>query len=268
MQKKDGDLKENMPIVEATSGNTGIAISAIGAMRKHKVYIFMPDWVSMERRKIMELYGAELRLFSKGDGGFKRCVEEAERFAKENNYFYASQFSNDDNVEAHYKTTGEEILKQVENIGAFVSGIGTGGTLTGISKKLKEKYPKAKIYALEPSKMPLIKENKILGSHKIEGIGDEFIPKILDRDLIEDILLIDDNDAISMAREISSKLGIGVGISSGANFLAAMKIKDFIKDNVVTIFADDNKKYLTTDLTNTKYINKNNVELIDVEIIK
>lgn len=257
-----------MPIVEATSGNTGIAISAIGAMKSHKVYIFMPDWVSEERKKIMELYGAEVRLFSKDDGGFKRCIKEAEKFAKENGYFYANQFSNRDNIEAHYQTTGTEIINQVENIGAFVSGIGTGGTLTGISKRIKEKYPQARIYALEPTNMPLIKENKILGSHKIEGIGDEFIPEILDTNLIEDVFLIDDDIAIGMAREISSKLGLGVGISSGANFIAAVKTKYFTTGNVVTIFPDDNKKYLTTDLANKKYNNKSGIKLLDVEIME
>ena len=266
--KKRGELREGMPIVEATSGNTGIAISAIGAMKNHNVYIFMPDWVSEERKKIMELYGANVRLFSKYDGGFKRCIKEAEKFAKVNNYFYANQFSNPDNVEAHYQTTGVEIIKQVENIGAFVSGIGTGGTLTGISKRIKEKYPEASIYALEPKNMPLIKENKILGPHKLEGIGDEFIPKILDRSLIKDIFLIDDDMAIGIAREISAKLGLGIGISSAANFIAAVKAKDFTKENVVTVFADDNKKYLTTDLANTKYTNKSGIKLIDAEIIE
>ncbi len=266
--EKNGELKPNMPIVEATSGNTGISLSALGTMTNHKVYIFMPDWVSIERRKLIELYGANIKLFSKQDGGFKKCIEEAEKFAKENKYFYANQFANESNVMAHYETTGEEIINQVKNIGAFVSGYGTGGTLTGIAKKIKEKNINAKIYAIEPEKMPMLKENKILGTHKIEGIGDEIIPKILDKKLIDDIILINDDEAIKMTQKISQQLGIGVGISSGANFLAAVKIKDKINENVVTVFADDNKKYLSTDLTKLNKKNDNEIKLLDVQILR
>ena len=241
-------------------------------MQKHPVYIFMPDWVSEERQKIIKLYGANIKLISRKEGGFKKCIEEAEKFAKENNYYYANQFNNSYNVKAHYETTGEEIIKEIKNIEAFVSGYGTGGTITGIGRKIKEKNKNAKIYAIEPEKMPMLKENKIIGSHKIEGIGDEIIPEILDEKIIDEIILIKDGEAINMARKISKNLGIGVGISSGANFLAAVKIKEKTKGNVVTIFADDNKKYLSTDLTKEenskekKERKENKIKLIKVEI--
>ena len=184
--KERGQLKENMPIIEATSGNTGISLSALGAYFKHPVYIFMPDWVSKERIKIMEMYGANVTLISKEEGGFTRCIQEAENLAKKLNGFLTNQFSNRDNVLAYYETTGEEISKMIE-VKGFITGIGTGGTLVGIGKKLKQKY-NASIYAIEPKNMSLIKMGTT-GSHKIEGIGDEFIPDIVDLTLIDDILL-------------------------------------------------------------------------------
>ena len=262
-------LKENMPLVEATSGNTGISLSAIGAYLKHPVYIFMPDWVSKERLDIMKLYGANVKLISKEDGGFKKCIELANKFAKENNGFLTNQFTNLDNVEAHYLTTGKEIVDKIK-VDAFVSGIGTGGTLMGIAKRLKQENNNVKIYALEPSNMSLIKNNTV-GSHKIEGIGDDFIPEIVNLDIIDDVILIDDNDAISMSNKISKNLGIGVGISSGANMLASILIKELGYKNVVTIFPDDNKKYLSTDLTKYEKVNENSIlnkiELIEYEVI-
>ena len=151
--KKRGILKEGMPIIEATSGNTGIALSAIGTYYKHPVYIFMPDWASKERIKLMEMYGAKVFLFSREEGGFIRCVKEAEKLSKELDGFLANQFANEDNYLAHYETTGEEILNQIpEKIGGFVSGIGTGGTLMGIGDKLKEKYNSIYLTAIEPEK--------------------------------------------------------------------------------------------------------------------
>ena len=262
-------LKENMPLVEATSGNTGISLSAIGAYLKHPVYIFMPDWVSKERLDIMKLYGANVKLISKDEGGFKKCIELANKFAKENNGFLTNQFTNLDNIEAHYLTTAKEITDKIE-VDAFVSGIGTGGTLMGIAKRLKQENNNVKIYALEPSNMSLIKNNTV-GSHKIEGIGDDFIPEIVNLDIIDDVILIDDNDAISMSNKISKNLGIGVGISSGANMLASILIKELGYKNVVTVFPDDNKKYLSTDLTKYVKVKENSmlnaIELIGYEVI-
>ena len=267
--KKENKLLDNMYLVEATSGNTGISLSALGSYMGHKVQIFMPDWVSKERVELMKLYGANVTLVSKEEGGFKRCIELSKKYAKDNNGFLTNQFDNLHNIEAHYVTTGKEIIDKIY-VDAFVSGIGTGGTLMGISKRIKEQNKNAKIYALEPSTMSLLKTN-IIGTHKIEGIGDEFIPNIVDLDMIDDVLLIDDIDAINMSKKLSKELGIGVGISSGANMIASILVKDKNHKNVVTIFPDDNKKYLSTDLTkNIKLKNtcvSNKIELIDYEIV-
>mgnify|MGYP002646156348 CR=1 FL=1 len=271
--KQRGELKDNMPIVEATSGNTGIALAALGAFYKHPVYIFMPEWASKERVELMQSFGANLKLISKQDGGFKKCIEEAKKFAKENNAFLANQFSNTDNLLAHYETTGEEIIKQLpEDISAFISGVGTGGTLVGIGKKLKKYNENIKIIALEPDKMPLISKNKMIGNHKIEGIGDDFIPDLLDKDILDEVILINDDDAINMSRRIAKELGIGIGISSGANVIASIIYQEKVNNPVVTVFADDNKKYLSTDLSkdidlNEKYVS-NRIELLNYEIVK
>lgn len=259
-----------MPIIEATSGNTGISLAALGKHYNHPVYIFMPDWVSEERVKIMKMYGAEVYLFSKGQGGFKRCIKEAKKFAKEKGGFLANQFANKDNILAHYETTAQEIINQIEeDMGGFVSGVGTGGTLIGVGKKLKNYNKDIEIVAIEPDKMPLISKNRIIGSHKIEGIGDEFIPELLDKNIIDKVILINDDDAINMARKLSCQLGIGVGISSGANFIGCAIAGKETKKTFVTVFADDNKKYLSTELSeeinnNPKFIS-NKIELLSYE---
>ena len=258
-----------MPLVEATSGNTGISLSALGAYLNLPVYIFMPDWVSSERLELMKLYKANVTLISKEDGGFKKCIELAKEFSEKYNGFLLNQFSNKYNVEAHYLTTGKEIIEKID-VDAFISGIGTGGTLVGIGKRLKEVNENIDIYALEPDTMSLLKTGKI-SSHKIEGIGDDFIPDIVDLNMIKDILLINDVDAINMSKKLSNDLGIGVGISSGANMLGSILIKEMGYQNVVTVFPDDNKKYLSTDLTKELHLKEDNisnkVELIDYEII-
>ena len=270
--KKRGDLKENMPIIEATSGNTGISLSALGNIYNHKVYIFMPDWASRERIAIMKNYGAEVILISRKNGGFKRCLIEAEKLSKQINGYWTNQFSNKDNFLAHYEMTGREIAMKInERIGGFVSGVGTGGTLMGVGVRLKEKYRDMKIVAIEPEKMPIISGGKIISGHKIEGIGDDFVPELLDKSKIDKIFLINDDDAIMIAKNLSKLLGLGVGISSGANFLGAVMLGDEENLPIVTVFADDNKKYLSTDLgnLNLKYGNKelvsNKIELIKIE---
>lgn len=270
--KERGELKENMPIVEATSGNTGISLSAFGAYFKHPVYIYMPDWASTERVQLMKSYGANVTLISKEQGGFKKCLEEAEKFAKENNGYWSNQFANTDNLLAHYETTGEEIIKQLpKKVSAFISGVGTGGTLIGIGRKLKKYNKDIKIIALEPEKMPLISQNKIIGNHKIEGIGDDFVPDLLDKNLLDEVILVNDEDAINMSRRLAKELGLGVGISSGANLIASIIYQEKENKPVVTVFADDNKKYLSTDLskhidTNPKYIS-NKIKLLDYEVM-
>lgn len=270
--KETGDLKDGMPIIEATSGNTGISLSALGAYYKHPVYIFMPDWASVERVKLMKNFGANVILVSREEGGFKKCLEEAEKLAKEKNGFWANQFANQNNLLAHYETTGSEIVSQLpEKICAFVSGVGTGGTLMGIGKRLQNWSKDIKIIAMEPEKMPLISQNKIIENHKIEGIGDDFIPDLLDKNLLDEVILVNDDDAINMSRKLSKELGLGVGISSGANFIASVLYQERIKKPVVTVFADDNKKYLSTDLEkeidNNKEFISNKIQLLDYEVI-
>lgn len=266
--KEAGLLKDNQPIVEATSGNTGISFAALGAYYNHPVHIFMPDWASVERVSIMKLYKAHVHLVSKEEGGFREAIRRSEEYAKKLDGFLPRQFENNLNVEAHYNTTAKEIVSSMPLVDTFVSGIGTGGTLIGVAKYLKEKDKTIKIIALEPNKMPLLSGGKIIGNHKIEGIGDDFIPKIVDKEYIDDIIVIDDEDAINMSRLLAKKLGLGVGISSGANFLASVLSNG---NNVATVFADDFKKYLTTDLTkeidtNPKLLS-NQIELLDMEVI-
>ena len=270
--KQKGILKDKMPIIEATSGNTGIALSALGAYYKHPVYIFMPDWASQERIKLMKQYGANIILISKEEGGFIRCVEEAKKLAKEKNGFLSNQFANEDNIVAHYETTGKEIVAQLtETPGAFVSGVGTGGTLIGIAKRLKENYKDVKIIALEPDKMPMISKGEVYGHHKIEGIGDVFIPDLFNKKLVDDFVLVNDDDAINMSRKLARELGLGVGISSGANFIGSAIKQNEIEKPIVTIFADDNKKYLSTDLSKEIDENKdflsNKIELLDFSVV-
>lgn len=270
--KQRGELKEGMPIIEATSGNTGISIAALGAYYNHPVYIFMPDWASKERVELMKSFGANIILISREDGGFIKCVEEAKKLAKEKNSFLSNQFANIDNFKAHYETTGKEIIKQVpEEIGGFVSGVGTGGTLMGTTARLKEKFKNMKTVAIEPDKMPIISQGKILGQHKIEGIGDDFVPDLVDRSKIDEIILINDEDAINMSRRLSKELGLGVGISSGANLIGSVLVNENMEKTIVTVFADDNKKYLSTDLSkqidNNKDFISNKIKLIDYEEI-
>lgn len=270
--KERGALKDNMPIIEATSGNTGISIAALGAYYKHPVYIFMPDWVSKERVKLMKNYGANVILVSREEGGFKKCLEEAQKLSKEKNGFLSNQFANTDNLLAHYETTGNEIINQLpEKVSAFISGVGTGGTLIGVGRKLIKWDENIKIVALEPEKMPIISKNKIISEHKIEGIGDDFVPDLLDKTMLDEVILVNDDDAINMSRRLAKELGIGVGISSGANFIAGIMYQEKVNKPVVTVFADDNKKYLSTDLSkeidNNIDFKSNQIKLLDYEVI-
>lgn len=266
---KQGKIKNGMTVIEATSGNTGISLAALAHKYNLKVHIFMPDWCSQERVKLMKTFGAQVHLISKEQGGFKECIKQSTHLANQLNAFLLNQFSNQDNPMCHYQTTAKEITTKLDKIDAFTSGIGTGGTLMGISKRLKQINPSTIIYALEPTKMALLSGKPNLSNHKIEGIGDDFIPDLVDTNYIDKINLINDDDAVNMARLLSHKLGLGVGISSGANFLSAIMINQEIAGNVVTIFPDDNKKYLSTDLskpidTNPNFLS-NNIELLKYE---
>ena len=275
-----GLIQEGAPIAEATSGNTGIAFAAMGAYLGNPVTIFMPDWMSQERINLIRSLGATVRLVSKEEGGFTGSIALADKMGVAENAFLPHQFSNPENVAAHYHTTGKEILKQLAAFGkapdGFVAGVGTGGTLMGVKQALREVYPDCKAFPLDPANSPTLAScGKTVGPHRIAGIGDEFIPAIVKLDQLDDIVMIDDCDAINMARKLARVLGLGVGISSGANFLGALKAQDILNDKaavIVTVFADDNKKYLSTDLMHEQPVTPdhlaNQVELIGMRAIR
>lgn len=251
---ENGTLKEGDTIVEATSGNTGISFCALGRALGHKVIINMPDWLSRERYQIIESLGAEINLVSKEEGGFLKSIEICDKMREErDDVFLPHQFSNCYNTEAHYETTGPEIWQQIESLGlkvdAFTAGVGTGGTVMGTGKYLKEKNPEVKIHPLEPSNSPTLTTGYKVGAHRIQGISDEFIPEIVKLNELDDIIQVDDGDSILMAQKLSRQLGLAVGISCGANFLGALIAQNKLgKDAVsVTVFSDSNKKYLSTD---------------------
>ena len=250
-------LPPGAPIVEATSGNTGISFAGIGRALGHPCTIFMPDWMSQERVGLIRSFGAETRMVSKEQGGFVGSIEMANRYAEEiPGAFLPKQFSNEENICAHERTTGPEIWGQLQSRGmtpdAFVAGVGTGGTIMGVGRFLSERSPHVKIHPLEPSNSPTLRVGKRVGSHRIQGVSDEFIPPIVKLDRLDDVVDVPDGDAILMAQQLAAELGLGVGISSGANFLGAVQLQDKMGDDavVVTLFPDSNKKYLSTDLTN------------------
>ena len=269
-----GAIAEGTPIAEATSGNTGIAFAAIGAYLGNPVTIFMPDWMSKERISLIESYGATIRLVSKAEGGFTGSIALADLMGETKGAFLPHQFSNPENCAAHYATTGKEILAQLETFGkrpqGFVAGVGTGGTLMGVKDILQESYPDCLAFPLDPASSPTMATcGKVVGPHRIFGIGDEFVPAIVKLDQLDNILLIDDCDAINMSRKLARVLGLGVGISSGANFLGVLKAQDLLgnKDAVVaTVFADDNKKYLSTDLMYEQTVSAGHLAC-DVELV-
>ena len=249
---QNGTIHPGDRIAEATSGNTGISFSAVGSYLGHEVVIYMPDWMSQERIRLMESYGATVRLVSHEQGGFLGSIQMTEELARAGGVFLPRQFSNGDNVEAHYFSTGEEIAVQLERLGlradGFVAGVGTGGTVVGTGRRLKQANSSCKIFPLEPSNSPTLSTGYRTGAHRIYGISDEFIPDIVKGASLDDILSVDDGDAINMARLLSQKLGIGVGVSSGANFLGCILAQEKLGGGILTtVFADDNKKYLSTD---------------------
>lgn len=252
---QDGAIRPGDMIAEATSGNTGISFAAIGRAFGNPVQIFMPDWMSAERISLIKSFGAKVTLVSRDEGGFLGSIEMANEFAYEHGHvFLPHQFSNLCNAEAHYLTTGPEIWSQLGRAGfepdAFVAGVGTGGTIMGVAAYMRERNPDVKVYPLEPSESPTLSTGYKVGSHRIQGISDEFIPAICDLGKLDDVIGVSDGDSILMAQMLAAELGLGVGISSGANFLGALIAMEKLgKDAIVaTVFADDNKKYLSTDL--------------------
>lgn len=273
-----GALKHGDMIVEATSGNAGIAFCALGRALGHPVRIYMPDWMSTERIALMRSYGADVILISKEEGGFLGCIHRAETLADtHDNVFLPRQFTNQDNCSAHCKTTGPEILMQLAKWGrsrptAFIAGVGTGGTIMGVGRALRAQNPDIKIHPLEPAESPTLTTGYKVGHHRIQGVSDEFIPDIVCLETLDDVVCVHDGDAIIMAQKLAAELGLAVGISSGANLLGALKIqrKMHTDSPVVTIFCDDNKKYLTTDLTKAEPVKSGylspEIELLDYEI--
>jgi cysteine synthase A len=252
---ESGALEPGCPIAEATSGNTGIAFAGIGRAMGHPVTIFMPEWMSEERKQLIRMLGADIRLVSHEEGGFLGSIAMAEAFAAENpGTFLPRQFENEANVEAHALTTGPELLWQLRFEGltpaAFVAGVGTGGTVMGVGRYLREHVPGVAIHPLEPSDSPTLRTGHQVGTHRIQGISDEFIPEIVRLDELDEIVSVDDGDAIVMAQRLASELGLPVGISSGANLLGAALVAEQLGDGAVvaTVFSDDNKKYLSTAL--------------------
>lgn len=250
-----GELKPGDVIVEATSGNTGISFSAIGRALGHRVRIYMPDWMSHERVLLMHNLGAEVVPVSKAQGGFVGSVQLTRDFAAENpNSFLPRQFDNPDNIEAHEMMTGPEIEAQLARFGveadAFVAGVGTGGTVMGVGRYLRRKGRPVRVHALEPANSPTLRTGKKVGSHRIQGISDEFIPSIVNLAELDPVVDVWDGDAILMSQATCHRLGLGLGISSGANLVGAIKLVEEMGPDavVVTILPDSNKKYLSTAL--------------------
>jgi cysteine synthase A len=275
---RDGSLRPGDTIVEATSGNTGIALAAIGKALGHPVVIYMPDWMSRERVKLIESYGAEVVPVSSAQGGFLGSIRLTEEHAaREDNCFLPRQFANLCNPDAHRATTGPEIIAQLRSQGlapdAFVAGVGTGGTIMGVGQCLRAESPRVKVYPVEPAESPTLSTGFKVGAHRIQGISDEFIPSILRLETLDEVLAVSDGDSILMAQKLAGTLGLGVGISSGCNFLAAVMAQDRLADGAVvaTIFCDDSKKYMSTGLFGTepvceRYLSPE-IELLDFKVI-
>ncbi|MDR0413677.1 MAG: PLP-dependent cysteine synthase family protein [Dysgonamonadaceae bacterium] len=252
---KSGELQPGMHIMEATSGNTGISFSALGRAMQHEVTIFMPNWMSAERINLIRCFGANIRLVSPEEGGFLGSIAMTENNKKERPHeiFLPRQFDNHKNCEAHAATTGPEIVEQLSQLGlfpdAFIAGVGTGGTVMGVGAYLKSIHSEVKVHPLEPENSPTLSTGYKVGKHRMQGISDEFIPSIVKLNELDKIIQVDDGDSIIMAQKLARVLGLGVGITSGGNFLGAVKVQDELGDDaiVTTVFADDNKKYLSTD---------------------
>ncbi len=251
-----GELEPGDWISECSSGNTGIAFAALGRALGHPVRIFMPEWMSRERRALIQSLGAEVVLVSADEGGFLGGVARAAAVADgRDDVFLPRQFDNPDNCEAHELTTGVELLSQLAAFErrprAFVAGVGTGGTVMGVGRALRRLFPDCRIHPLEPSNSPTLRVGCCVGMHRIQGISDEFVPSILELDELAPIVDVDDGDAIRLAQKLARDLGLAVGISSGANLLGAIQVADGLGDEdscVATLFCDSNKKYLSTDL--------------------
>ena len=250
-----GELRPGDTIAEATSGNTGISMCAVGRALGCEVVIFMPDWLSRERMALIESFGARLRRVSREEGGFLGSIRLSQELSRSTPGVYLPrQFDNPLNVQAHELGTGPEILAQLASVGlvphAFVAGVGTGGTVMGVARALRRVHPAVRVHPLEPAESPTMSTGHKVGSHRIQGISDEFVPTICRLDELDDVVAVHDGDAILMAQRLARELGLGVGISSGANLLGALRVHERLGEGAVvaTVLCDDNKKYLSTDL--------------------
>lgn len=275
----EGRIKPGDTIAEATSGNTGIAFSAIGRALGHPVVIFMPDWMSQERINLIKSLGAKIRLVSKDEGGFQGSIRMTEELARNDaNIFLPCQFSNQANVEAHELTTAPEIWWQLQYKGlvpdAFIAGVGTGGTVMGVGRYLRAHNPAVRLHPLEAAESPTMSTGHKVGHHRIHGISDEFIPSIIELNKLDSVVAVHDGDSILMAQQLATQLGLAVGISSGANLIGAIRIQEEMESDavVVTVFSDDNKKYLSTDLMKEEPVKDGyvtpSVTLLDFEVLK
>ena len=246
--EKKGVLKEDSVLVEATSGNTGIALAMVGKLKGYKVIIIMPETMSIERRQLVKAFGAEL-ILTEGAKGMNGSIEKLEELLKENkNYINLGQFENEDNPRIHYEATGPEIYKEVPDVDVIIAGIGSGGTISGTGKFLKEKNPNVEVIGIEPKASPLITQKKA-GPHKIQGIGANFIPKNYDENVVDKVITVSDEDAFDVVRLLANKLGILVGISSGANIFGAIEIaKNNPDKKIVTIAPDGVDKYMSMSI--------------------
>ena len=243
--ERKGILNKESVLVEATSGNTGIALAMVGKLKGYKVIIIMPETMSMERRQLVKAFGAEL-ILTEGSKGMNGSIEKLNDLLKENkNYVNLGQFENEDNPRIHYEATGPEIYKELPDVDVVIAGIGSGGTISGIGKFLKEQNENVKVIGIEPKSSPLITQKKA-GAHKIQGIGANFIPKNYDENIVDKVITVSDEDAFEIVRLMANKLGILVGISSGANIFGTIEIsKKYPDKKIATVAPDGVDKYMS-----------------------
>ena len=272
-----GALQPGQPIAEATSGNAGIAIAALGSALGHRVTIFMPDWMSVERRQLLASYGAKVVPVSREEGGFLGSIAAAERLGADEGYFLPQQFCNEDNCAAHEHHTLPELWEQMALCRArptgFVAGVGTGGTVMGAARFFARQNPALAVHPVEPASSPTLSTGHKVGQHRMQGISDEFIPEIVKLDQLASVIAVDDGDAILMAQRIGRELGLGVGISSGGNLLAAVKAAEMQRGDpvIATVFCDGNMKYLSTDLMRKEPVRENyltpDIEFVSMDMV-
>ena len=250
--EKEGKLDEDTTIIEPTSGNTGIGLAMVAASKGYKATLVMPDTMSKERRNLLKAYGAEL-ILTPGAEGMKGAIKKAEELAEKHGYFMPQQFENMANPEIHAKTTGRELVEQTEGltVDGFVSGIGTGGTISGAGKVLKEAHPELRIYALEPEDSAILSGGEP-GPHKIQGLGAGFVPGTLDTEVYDEVVTVGNETAMERAREMAAKEGILGGISSGAAVEASIQVAKKLGKgkNVITVLPSNGERYLSTPLFN------------------